>query len=224
MIYCVEDDKSIRELIMYALKSGGYEVMGFSESQSFYEELKNKLPVLILLDIMLSGEDGIEILKRLKNSTKTNSIPVIMITAKSSEYDKVLGLDSGADDYITKPFGIMEFLSRVKAVLRRVGSYENFSELSAGLLSMNIDKHSVKIDGEEVSLTLKEFDLLKYLLLNTDIVMTRDKILEQVWGYDYEGETRTVDVHIRTLRQKLGEAGSVIETVRGVGYKIVGNA
>lgn len=224
MIYCVEDDRSIRELIIYALKSIGYETVGFDKAEPFYEELENKLPDLVVLDIMLPGEDGIEILKKLKASPKLRHIPVIMLTAKSTEYDKVLGLDSGADDYITKPFGIMEFLSRVKAVLRRAGNTSNSSELSVGRLTMYIDRHVVIADGKEVALTFKEFELLKYLMENAGIVLTRDKLLEEVWGYEYEGETRTVDVHIRTLRQKLGEAGAVIETVRGVGYKIGGKA
>jgi two-component system alkaline phosphatase synthesis response regulator PhoP len=224
MIYCVEDDRSIRELIIYALKSNGYEAIGFSEGRPFLKALESRLPALILLDIMLPGEDGIEILKKLKTSPKTRHIPVIMLTAKSAEYDKVLGLDSGADDYITKPFGIMEFLSRVRAVLRRSSHVRNSSELSAGRLTMYIDRHVVLADGKEVALTFKEFELLKYLLENAGIVLTRDKLLEEVWGYEYEGETRTVDVHIRTLRQKLGEAGTVIETVRGVGYRIGGNA
>jgi len=224
MIYCVEDDRSIRELIIYALKSNGYEAIGFSEGRPFFIALESGLPVLILLDIMLPGEDGIEILKKLKASSKTRHIPVIMLTAKSAEYDKVLGLDSGADDYITKPFGIMELLSRVRAVLRRSSHVRNSSELSAGRLTMYIDRHVVLADGKEVALTFKEFELLKYLMENDGIVLTRDKLLKEVWGYEYEGETRTVDVHIRTLRQKLGEAGTVIETVRGVGYRIGGNA
>ena len=222
MIYCVEDDSSIRELIIYALKVNGYEARGFSESGPFYAALENALPSLILLDIMLPGEDGLTILKRLKASARTRAIPVVMITAKGAEYDKVVGLDSGADDYITKPFGIMEFLSRVKAVLRRAGQPVNPSELTAGRLMMDVARHLVLVDGREVTPTLKEFMLLKYLLENKGIVLTRDQLLQEVWGYDYQGETRTVDVHIRTLRQKLGAAGSVIETVRGVGYKIGG--
>lgn len=169
---------------------------------------------------MLPGEDGIEILKSLKASSTTRNIPVIMLTAKSSEYDKVIGLDTGADDYITKPFGVMEFISRVKAVLRRTNPQPSLSILSLGRLSMNIESHLVLVDGKEVILTFKEFELLKYMLENIGIVLSRDKLLEKVWGYDYEGETRTVDVHIRSLRQKLGEAGSIIETIRGVGYKI----
>lgn len=222
MIYCVEDDSSIRELIIYALKANGFEARGFSESGSFYTALNSALPSLILLDIMLPGEDGITILKRLKASARTRAIPVVMLTAKSAEYDKVLGLDSGADDYITKPFGIMEFLSRVKAVLRRAGHPANPAELAAGGLTMDVERHTVLADGREVTLTFKEFMLLKYLLENKGIVLTRDKLLQEVWGYDYQGETRTVEVHIRTLRQKLGAAGSVIETVRGIGYKIGG--
>lgn len=224
MIYCVEDDRSIRELIIYALKSNGYEAVGFDKAEPFYKELENKLPDLVLLDIMLPDEDGIEILKKLRASPKLRNIPVIILTAKSAEYDKVLGLDSGADDYITKPFGIMEFLSRVKAVLRRSGNVSNPSELSVGRITMYIDKHVVIADGKEVALTFKEFELLKYLMENAGIVLTRDKLLEEVWGYEYKGETRTLDVHIRTLRRKLGEAGAVIETVRGVGYKIGGKA
>ena len=220
MIYCVEDDVSIRDLIIYALKTAGYDALGIDESSSFYEALKKELPSLILLDIMLPGEDGIEILKSLKASSTTRNIPVIMLTAKSSEYDKVIGLDTGADDYITKPFGVMEFISRVKAVLRRTNPQPSLSILSLGRLSMNIESHLVLVDGKEVILTFKEFELLKYMLENIGIVLSRDKLLEKVWGYDYEGETRTVDVHIRSLRQKLGEAGSIIETIRGVGYKI----
>lgn len=223
MIYCVEDDRSIRELIVYALKSEGFDASGFSESKSFYQALDESLPTMILLDIMLPDEDGIEILKKLKKSAKTRELPVIMITAKSSEYDKVLGLDTGADDYITKPFGIMELLSRVKAVLRRTRVSTDLSELSVANVLMNLERHTVIVDNEEVVLTLKEFDLLKYMIENAGIVLSRDKLLEKVWGYEYEGETRTVDVHIRTLRQKLGEAGSIIETVRGVGYRIGGN-
>ncbi|NLC18648.1 MAG: response regulator transcription factor [Clostridiales bacterium] len=223
MIYCVEDDRSIRELIIYALKSNGFDAIGFGEGKPFFAALDERLPDLVLLDIMLPGEDGIEILRQLKASAKTKHIPVIMLTAKSAEYDKVLGLDSGADDYITKPFGIMELLSRIRAVLRRAGQANASSELKAGRLIMNVDRHLVLVDGKEVTLTLKEFELLKYLIQNAGIVLTRDKLLEKVWGYEYEGETRTVDVHIRTLRHKLGEAGGIIETVRGVGYRIGGN-
>lgn len=224
MIYCVEDDRSVRELIVYALKSGGYTTLGFSNSESFNKELDKALPTLIILDIMLPGEDGMEILKKLKGSVITRDIPVIMLTAKSTEYDKVLGLDSGADDYITKPFGIMELLARVRALLRRTNEKgSNKQELKAGNINMSIEKHKVVSGDQQVDLTYKEFELLRYLLENRGIVLTRDKLLKEVWGYDYEGETRTVDVHIRSLRHKLGSSGQIIETVRGVGYKVGGN-
>lgn len=222
MIYCVEDERNIRELIVYTLESTGFEAKGFEDGTQLFRELDKKVPQLILLDVMLPGEDGIQILKKLKTSLATKHIPVIMVTAKGAEYDKVIGLDEGADDYITKPFGMMEFVSRVKAVLRRVGSEEPKTELGAGDISINIEKHNVYVKNEQVVLTLKEFELLKFLLENVGIVLTRDRLLEHIWGYDFDGETRTVDVHIRTLRQKLGEAGNIIETVRGVGYRIQG--
>jgi len=222
MIYCVEDDKSIRDLIVYALGSGGFEAAGLCDGKELFLSLSKELPDLILLDIMLPGEDGISILKRLRASLRTKEIPVIMLTAKSAEYDKVLGLDSGADDYITKPFGVMELISRVKAVLRRVGPKERNPQLTVGDVTIRVDKHQVLAKGKEITLTLKEFELLRYLMENVGLVLTRDKVLETVWGYEYEGETRTVDVHIRTLRQKLGECGGMIETVRGVGYRIGG--
>jgi len=222
MIYCVEDERNIRELIVYTLESTGFEAKGFEDGTQLFRELDKKVPQLILLDVMLPGEDGIQILKKLKTSLVTKHIPVIMVTAKGAEYDKVIGLDEGADDYITKPFGMMEFVSRVKAVLRRVGSEEPKTELGAGDISINIEKHNVYVKNEQVVLTLKEFELLKFLLENVGIVLTRDRLLEHIWGYDFDGETRTVDVHIRTLRQKLGEAGNIIETVRGVGYRIQG--
>lgn len=222
MIYCVEDDKSIRDLIVYALGSGGFEAHGMCDGKELFQALSKEIPDLILLDIMLPGEDGISILKRLRASGRTKSVPVIMLTAKSAEYDKVLGLDSGADDYITKPFGVMELIARVKAVLRRIGSKERNPQLTVGDVTINVDKHQVLANGKEITLTLKEFELLRYLMENVGLVLTRDKVLETVWGYEYEGETRTVDVHIRTLRQKLGEYGSMIETVRGVGYRIGG--
>ncbi len=221
MIYCVEDDNSIRDLIIYALKTAGFQAQGFSEAESFLDELNKKLPSLILLDIMLPGIDGMKILNMLKSKGTTRDIPIIMLTAKSSEYDKVLGLDSGADDYITKPFGVMELISRVKAVLRRYNKNDaTENELTAGEVVLNPDKHQVHVSGSEVILTLKEFELLKYLIENKGIVLSRNQLLENIWGYEYEGETRTVDVHIRTLRQKLGNAGSIIETIRGVGYRI----
>lgn len=227
VIYVVEDDESIRELVVYALRSTGFEACGFSDGKSFFDETDKILPSLVILDIMLPGEDGTQILKRLKSNPRTRQLPVILLTAKSTEFDKVIGLDSGADDYITKPFGVMELVSRVKAVLRRVnenicGRPEN-ADMIIGSLRLNADSHIVRVGDGEISLTLKEFELLKYLMENEGIVLSRDKLLESVWGYDYEGETRTVDVHIRTLRQKLGDCGSLIETVRGVGYRIGGS-
>lgn len=219
-IYCVEDEEEIRNLIIYALTSVGYEVEGFSESAPFWDRIKDNQPDLILLDIMLPGEDGIAILKKLKASEKYENIPVIMSTAKGSEYDKVIGLDLGADDYLTKPFGMMEMISRIKAVLRRSHKTEKI-QLKNGPIIMNLDRHQVEVKGEKIMLTLKEFDLLKLFLNNIEIVFTRDQLLDQIWGMDYVGESRTVDVHVGTLRTKLGEIGSCIETLRGVGYRMV---
>lgn len=222
MIFCVEDDSNIRELVVYTLETTGFQARGFEEGKSFLEALALETPDLILMDIMLPGEDGISLLKRLKNSSKTRDIPVIMVTAKGAEYDKVKGLDLGADDYVTKPFGMMELVSRIKAVLRRSGAAKKKAEdiIVSGSLEINTKKHEVKADGEVVGLTLKEYELLKSLMENPNIVMTRDSLLEEIWGYDFDGETRTVDVHIRTLRQKLGKCGERVETVRGVGYRI----
>lgn len=223
MIYCVEDDDNIRELVIYTLETTGLKAQGFAEGTSFMEALAFDTPELILLDIMLPGEDGMELLHKLKNSSKTKDIPVIMVTAKGAEYDKVIGLDSGADDYVTKPFGMMELVSRIKAVLRRAGKIPDKADLEVAGVKMNVKKHEVTVDGKPVTLTLKEFELLERLMRNQNIVLTRDQLLEDIWGYDFDGETRTVDVHVRTLRQKLGEKGSMIETVRGVGYRIGGN-
>ena len=220
MIFCVEDDRNIRELVVYTLSSTGMEAEGFEDGEVFFKALAERLPELILLDIMLPGEDGMAILKKLKNNKKTKDIPVIMVTAKGTEYDKVSGLDAGADDYVTKPFGMMELVSRIKAVLRRTKKKEEIEVLKAGSIVLNEKKHEVLVDGAHVSLTLKEYEMLKRLMHNKGIVLTRDRLLEEIWGYDFEGETRTVDVHIRTLRQKLGKAGEEIETVRGVGYRI----
>ena len=220
MIYCVEDDNNIRELVIYTLETTGLAARGFSEGSSFMEALAHETPELILLDIMLPGEDGLEILKRLKSSSGTKNIPVIMVTAKGTEYDKVVGLDSGADDYVTKPFGMMELVSRIKAVLRRSGKMTDNMDLELHGVRVNVKKHEVTVDGNPVTLTLKEFELLERLMQNCNIVLTRDRLLEDIWGYDFDGETRTVDVHVRTLRQKLGEKGAMIETVRGVGYRI----
>lgn len=224
MIYCVEDDGNIRELVVYTLNTTGMEARGFEDGKSFMEALAFETPELILLDIMLPGDDGLELLKKLKSSPKTKGIPVIMVTAKGSEYDKVVGLDSGADDYVTKPFGMMELVSRIKAVLRRSGKVEDRMDMETAGVHMDVKKHEVTVDGKEISLTLKEFELLEKLMRNQGIVLTRDQLLTEIWGYDFDGETRTVDVHIRTLRQKLGEKGEIIQTVRGVGYRVGGAA
>nr|WP_291234500.1 response regulator transcription factor [Frisingicoccus sp.] len=222
MIYCLEDERNIRELIVYTLESSGFHAAGFSNSTDFFAAVANEKPELILLDIMLPKESGLTVLKKLKDSMVTKDIPVIMVTARGSEFDKVTGLNMGADDYIAKPFGMMEFIARVRAVLRRGGIKESSNVLEYKSLVINPEKHEVLADGTAVTLTLKEFELLKYLIENKDIVVTRNQILGHVWGYDFDGETRTVDVHIRTLRQKLGECGRYIETVRGVGYRIGG--
>ena len=221
MIYFLEDDNSIRELVVYTMNSTGFEAVGFSKPSEFWAAMEKETPSLILLDIMLPEEDGLQILKRLRADPSTKKLPVMMLTAKDSEYDKVLGLDSGADDYVPKPFGMMELMARIKALLRRAspdGSQER--DYTLGKLYVSPSRHLVKVDGKEIALTLKEFELLCFLLDNDGMVLTRDKILARIWGYDFDGETRTVDVHVRTLRQKLGELGSLIETVRGVGYKI----
>lgn len=223
MIYCVEDDRGIRELVVYALQNTGFPAAGFDSSSEFYKAVADTVPELVLLDIMLPGEDGISILKRLRANSATQKIPVIMLTAKSSEYDKVMGLDSGADDYITKPFGIMELISRIRAVLRRTGEEIRADEFAAGDVKLNVSSHSVSVCGEPIDLTLKEFGLLQLLMKNAGIVLSRDSLLEKIWGYDFDGETRTVDVHIRSLRVKLGRKGDIIETVRGVGYRINGS-
>ena len=220
MIYCVEDDDSIRELVVYTLDTTGLKARGFSDGREFMEALAFDTPELILLDIMLPGEDGLALLRRLKGSQKTRDIPVIMVTAKGAEYDKVIGLDSGADDYVTKPFGMMELVSRIKAVLRRSGRTQERTDLEMAGIRIDVKKHEVTVEGKPVILTLKEFELLEHLMRNRNIVLTRDQLREDIWGYDFDGETRTVDVHIRTLRQKLGEKGAIIETVRGVGYRI----
>lgn len=220
MIYCVEDERNIRELLVYTLSTTGFEARGIGDGKELQKALKQEIPELILLDIMLPGEDGYTILENLKKNPETSDIPVIMVTAKEAEYDKVRGLEGGADDYITKPFGMMEFIARVKAVLRRSKKHSEKKEYRYKGLSVNIERHQVW-DGERlVELTLKEFELLRYLMENKGIVLSRDQILEHIWGYEFAGETRTVDVHIRTLRQKLGDSGFFIETVRGVGYRI----
>ncbi len=221
MIYYVEDELNIRELVIYTLRSAGYEARGFADSGTFFEAVRENMPELVLLDIMLPGEDGIQILKKLRAAENTRHLPIIMITAKSAEFDKVSGLDEGADDYITKPFGMVEFLARVRALLRRTKAHEEKTVFTKENLMLDMKKHSVTVDGEEVRLTVKEFDLLRYLFQNQGAVVSRNQLLTMIWGYHYEGETRTVDVHINTLRQKLGGAGQFIETIRGVGYRIL---
>jgi len=222
-IFIVEDDENIRELVIYALTSSGFDVVGFECGDVFFDVINKcvDLPSLLLLDIMLPGEDGLSILKRLRNDHRYKTLPIIMLSAKNSEFDKVKGLDMGADDYIAKPFGVMELISRINAAIRRSG---NASTSSNNLRCLNISldnkRHSVTVDDENINLTYKEFELLNYLMLNKEVVLSRDKIMESIWGYDFEGESRTVDMHIKTLRQKLGSAGEHIKTVRNVGYKI----
>ena len=217
MIYCVEDDAAIRELIVYTLKASGFEAKGFPGAAQFWEAMKKQPPKLILLDIMLPEEDGITILKKLRQSPLTEAIPVIMASARDSEYDKVTGLDLGADDYLAKPFGMMEMIAHVKAVLRRVSGGER-PVFKCGEIVLDTGRHRVMSGGKEISLTFKEYELLKGLMKRPGQVMTREELLEKIWGFDYAGETRTVDVHIGTLRTKLGRAGDQIKTVRGVGY------
>lgn len=224
LIYCVEDDKNIRELLVYALNNNGFKAIGFGDGESFFKDLKRLSPSLILLDIMLPDTDGLEILKNLRENQNTKDIPIIMITAKSSEYDRVIGLDLGADDYIVKPFGIMEIISRINALLRRIDRNTDKDIDKKGLkfkgIYLDYEKRIVKVGDSFITLTYKEFELLYYLLQNKNIVLSRDSILNAVWGYEYMGETRTVDVHIRSLRMKLKEDGAFIQTIRNVGYKI----
>lgn len=223
MIYYAEDDRSIRELVIYTLRNTGFEAEGFENGTDLINAVKNKKPELVLLDIMLPDEDGISILRTIRSDISTAALPVIMVTAKGTEYDRITGLDCGADDYITKPFGIMEMISRIKAVLRRTrNSNSNDDCLVYKNIKINRTMHIITVNDIPVELTLKEYELLSALIKNKGVVLTRDKLLEKIWGYDFDGETRTVDVHIRTLRSKLGESGDVIETVRGVGYRIGG--
>lgn len=220
MIWCVEDDASIRDIEVYALQSTGYEAKGFEDGTSFLKELKNQKPELVVLDVMLPGIDGITLLQKLKEDPETREIPVVMATAKGAEYDKIQGLDLGADYYLTKPFGVMEFVSCVKAVLRRCQPRQGEHLLKTGGLIVNIDEHTVTIDGERITLTYKEFELLRLFLSHPGMAFTRDQLFNEVWGMDYCGDTRTVDMHIRTLRQKLKDYGELIETVRNVGYRL----
>lgn len=224
MIYCVEDDSSIRDLMIYTLNSAGFEAEGFDCGNSLFDALQTEKPQLIMLDIMLPDEDGITILKKLRTMPATKDIPVIMATAKGTEYDKVIGLDLGADDYLAKPFGMMEMIARIKAVLRRISPAEEGKYIKIGKLELNLETYVVIENGKRVQLTLKEYKLLRIFMENPKRVFTREQLLEIVWGVDYVGETRTVDVHIGTLRTKLGECGSYIETVRGVGYRMEGEA
>ena len=222
MIYLVEDDANIRELVVYTLNSTGYESRGFGTPSEFWKAMDEQLPQLVLLDIMLPEESGLSILEKIRKDRKTKKLPVFMLTAKGSEIDKVRGFELGADDYIPKPFGMMELVARVKALLRRTGENEDevLTEYEIGDLYVSPKKHKVKVAGERVSLTRKEFEMLCCLLENKNIVLTRDQLLNKIWGYSFDGESRTVDVHIRTLRRKLGDAGKIIKTVRGIGYMI----
>ena len=220
MIYCVEDDNAIRDLMLYTLGASGFQAKGFPDSTGFWQAMTEEKPELILLDIMLPGEDGITVLKRLRAASATANIPVIMATAKGSEFDKVIGLDTGADDYLVKPFGMMEMVARIKAVMRRTAPKTD-QVLTCGDIVLDEVRHIVTVDGKQVVLTLKEYELLKLLMENAGQVFTRDILLSRIWGQDYLGETRTVDVHIGTLRTKLAKGGEKLETVRGVGYKMV---
>lgn len=222
MIWCVDDDNTIRDIEVYTLTQTGFEAKGFADGISMLETLKTEKPELIVLDIMLPGKDGVEVLKEIRSNPETRKIPVIMATAKGTEMDKIQGLDMGADDYLVKPFGVMEMVSRIKAVLRRCEPDEKEEVLTIGEITLSDKEHFVTVNGEKVVLTFKEFEILKLFMSNPGIVFSRDKLLSEVWGVDYLGESRTVDMHIKTLRQKLGDAGTIIETVIGVGYKMEG--
>ncbi len=222
MIYLVEDDNSIRELVVYTLNNVGLPSCGMGNEAELLTALEKETPELLLLDIMLPGTDGLEILKKLRANPKYKKLPIIMLTAKSTEYDKVIGFDLGADDYITKPFGMMELVARVKALLRRTEKDENSAVLEGGGITLSEERHEAFVGGEKIALTLKEFSILALLMKNKQTVFTRDQLLNKLWGYDFDGENRTVDVHIRTLRQKLGTAGDTIKTIRGIGYKFGG--
>lgn len=220
VIYIVEDDKNIREIEMFSLKNTGYTVEGFECAKDFYKKIDERIPDLVLLDIMLPDEDGLEIVKKLRKRPETMRVPIILVTAKTTELDKVKGLDIGADDYLTKPFGVMELISRVKALLRRSRNLQEEKMISLGEVFMDTEKHAVYVNDILCELTFKEFELLKMLMINAGIVLKRDTIMEEIWGTDYEGESRTLDMHIKTLRHKLGEAGKRIKTVRNVGYRM----
>ena len=222
MIYLLEDDDSIRKLVLYGLDSQGFQAKGFALPSEFWRAMDAEMPELVLLDIMLPEEDGLSILRKLRARPATKRLPIIMLTAKNSEYDRVIGLDHGADDFVSKPFSMLELIARIRAVLRRAEPAQTSSDFSLGLLFVSPDRHEVKVGGKDVTLTNKEFELLCLLLRNKGIVLTRATLMDRVWGFESERENRTLDVHIRTLRVKLGEAGSYIETVRGIGYKIGG--
>ena len=222
MIWCVDDDNTIRDIEVYTLTQTGFEAKGFADGISMLEALKTEKPELIVLDIMLPGKDGVEVLKEIRQSPETRKIPVIMATAKGTEMDKIQGLDTGADDYLVKPFGVMEMVSRIKAVLRRCTPEEVTDVISIAEITLNDKEHTVSVNGENVALTFKEFEILKMFMSNPGVAFSREKLLSEVWGIDYLGESRTVDMHIKTLRQKLGESGKRIETVIGVGYRMEG--
>ena len=222
MIYLLEDDESIRSFVEYALNNSGLESKGFEKPSDFWKGIGEEIPSLVILDVMLPEEDGLEVLKKLRNRSETKKVPVIMLTAKDSEYDKVIGLDSGADDYVSKPFGMMKLISRIKALLRRTEKKKKKDEYTVGGLYVCPSKHIVRANGNDVVLTYKEFELLCLLISNRGTVFNRDQILQRIWGFEFDGENRTVDVHIRTLRTKLGDCGRLVETVRGIGYKIGG--
>jgi len=223
LIYCVEDDENIRELVGYALRSQHFEVQTFDSGDSLWPALQERLPDLLLLDVMLPGESGTVILGKIRAQARSHSLPVILLTARTSEYDIVQGLDGGADDYVCKPFGIVELISRIRAVLRRSGQGKMRTAIyTYGDVMLDAEKHEVSVAGQPCRLTVKEFELLQYLLVNVDIVLKREQIMEAVWGFSYEGESRTIDMHIKSLRQKLGSGGRIIQTVRGVGYRIGG--
>lgn len=223
MIYLLEDDQNIRDFTVYAVQSSGLDIRGFALPSAFRAAVAEAVPDVVLLDIMLPEEDGLSVLRWLRENPATKKLPIMMLSARSTEFDKVLGLDSGADDYLTKPFGVMELLSRIRALLRRTSDSGRDEILQGGGIRLSTAKHQITVHDSEISLTGKEFDLLAMLMRNQGIVLSRERILESVWGYDYAGESRTVDVHIRTLRAKLGEAGNAVETVRGVGYRFQEN-
>lgn len=223
LVYIVEDDTSIREIEEIALKNSNYTVQSFDRASTFYKRLEEIVPDLILLDIMLPDEDGYEIVKKVRSDFKTMKIPVIMVTAKSTEMDMVKGLDEGADDYIKKPFSVLELLSRVRSIMRRSARNET-EQIRVGDIVLDYDRHCVRVDGKNIVLTMKEYELLRYLMQNENIVLSRDSIMHAVWGVDFEGESRSVDMHIKTIRQKLGDMGTCIKTIRGIGYSISAEA